>query len=148
MPSWTMTRPARALMFAAAGAALTISPAMTSPALAAGTTNCGTTANGFDHHVVARSRTVGGHTIQLWTGAGFDEDFAKIAAGYRSGDRVWIDKRKTGASTWTQCGPFSRISSNEISNPDSRTQTRACFDYVTGGSRKAYCTEWYTGHKG
>ncbi|GAB6898151.1 hypothetical protein [Kineosporia succinea] len=141
---------ARVLLAAAAVVAAALVPtgaasaATQAPIRMAGTTNCGTIVGGFDAYVLVRSAKAGGRTIQLYTGKIFDEDHAYIKNGSGS-DRVWIDKRKIGSATWTQCGPFNAVLSNEVSNHNG-WQTRACFNYKSGNSRPTTCTTWYNGH--
>ncbi len=116
------------------------------PKVHAGTTNCGSLVGFADVDVLVRSASgAGGRRVFLITGRIFDEDHASIQGPTQSTDRTWIDRRRVGSSTWTQCGPFNRPVSNEISNPRG-SETRACMDYLVSGRRQARCTSWYPGH--
>jgi len=83
-----MGRSARMLLAGAAVAATVMVPAgaaSASPAkpavqaVAAGTTNCGTSVGGFDIYVAVRTIYVAGRTLKLDTGKVFDEDHAHLA---------------------------------------------------------------------
>ncbi|MBT0768523.1 hypothetical protein KIH74_06275 [Kineosporia sp. J2-2] len=150
-----ISRPVRVLLAGAAAVATVLVPVGAASAKpvttagqfrAAGTTNCGSTVNGFDYYVTVRTKAVAGRTLYLKTGRVFDEDYSYVSGG-KTTDRTWIDKRKVGSSSWTQCGPFNAYMSHEVSNPTGY-QTRACFDYKSGSSRIASCTSWYSGHDG
>jgi hypothetical protein len=123
------------------GAAGVISGAlMVVPAGAAhADTNCGGTV-WPDDYVTVRSTTLEGRTIVLLTGRLADGSYGKIR-GYRSGDRVWVDRRAPGSSSYFRCGPFNGASTNRLDNFG--WEMRACGDIQFGAGRLATCTSWY-----
>jgi hypothetical protein len=117
--------------------------AMTIPAgtAHAGTTSCGSDATHIASDYPVRETDLQGRHIALYNGRVFDDSYAMITSGYRSGDRVWVDRRAPGSSSWFQCGPFNSNMSNEMDNIG--WEMRACADVLVNGSRQHACTGWY-----
>jgi hypothetical protein len=122
------------------GGALMVAPA--------GAAHAGTDCGGTvwpDIYVTVREvrpdRFEGRHLV-LRNGRASDGSYGAIASGFRSGDRVWIDRRAPGSSSYFTCGPFNRWDTNRMDNFG--WQMRACADIAFGGGRLGTCTDWYT----
>ncbi|WP_033383058.1 hypothetical protein [Kibdelosporangium aridum] len=107
---------------------------------AAADTNCGSGVNDvFLANVREATATAGGRTVtvKLVNQRVSDHSFARITLNYRSGDLTWVDRSYDGGRTWTQCGPFNRAYSNDLSNLNN--WMRACARF----NGHSFCTGWY-----
>lgn len=106
-------------------------------------TNCGSTVWPDIYQNVREvlpDRFEGRHLV-LRNGRASDGSYGAIASGFRSGDRVWIDRRAPGSSSYFTCGPFSRWDTNRMDNFG--WEMRACADIPFAGGRLGTCTGWY-----
>jgi hypothetical protein len=115
--------------------------ALTAPAAAADT-NCGSYPGNSiaNHDVKSRTVTHAGRTVEiaLVNQRLSDHSFAAVRSGYRNGDQTWVDRSRDGGATWTQCGPFNNIFSNDLLNVG--YSMRACVRF----SGASFCTGWHT----
>lgn len=135
-----MRRMTKALATAGAAAALGGALMVVPAGAAQAGTDCGGTV-WADVYVAIRTTTLEGRTIQLRNGRASDGSYGLISSGYRSGDRVWIDRRAPGSSSYFTCGPFNRSDSNRMDNFG--WEMRACADIAFAGGRLGTCTSWY-----
>ena len=133
----------RTLAGLAAAVALGGALVSTSAGSAQAATNCGGTVwpDVYQNVKQVMPDQFHGRHIVLFNGRASDGSYAAIDSGYRSGDRVWVDRKAPGATGWTQCGPFNRADSNRLDNFG--WEMRACADVVLNGSRVHKCTGWY-----
>jgi hypothetical protein len=128
------------LIAALVGACVLVGPG--AALAAAGTTNCGIPRwQLLDHDYPVRSIDWYGRHLVLENLQIADYSYAKITSGYRSGDRVWVDRSSNGGGSWFQCGPFSDYRSRMLDNL--HYWMRACLDVVVSGQRRHACTSWY-----
>ncbi|GAB3248423.1 hypothetical protein [Kineosporia babensis] len=116
----------------------------TSAGTAQAATNCGSTVwpDVYQNVREVMPSDFFGRHIVLRNGRASDASYAAIATGYHSSDRVWIDRKAPGSSSWFQCGPFSRSTSNRMDNFG--WTMRACADVIYNNKRVHKCTGWYT----